>query len=64
MMPRPSKRTPSKGATVKVKKGPYKGLKATLLNRGCRVMGEDFGSMIMWYAMVEGIRTVVFEDEF
>ena len=53
---------PSKGDSVKIKKGPYKGLKATLLNRGCRVMGED-GSRTMWYAMVEGIRTLVFEDE-
>ena len=53
---------PSKGDSVKVKKGPYKGLKAELLNRGCRVMGED-GSRTMWYALVEGIRTLVFEDE-
>ena len=56
------KTTLSKGDTVKVRKGTYKGLKATLLNRGCRVTGED-GSRIMWYAMVEGIRTLVFEDE-
>ena len=61
-MLRSSKRTPGKGDTVKVKKGPDRGLKATLLNRGCRVMGED-GSRTMWYAMVEGIRTLVFEDE-
>jgi hypothetical protein len=56
------KTTPSKGDTVKVKKGCYKGLKAILLNRGCRVMGE-YGSRIMWYARVEGIRTLVYEDE-
>lgn len=51
-----------KGDTVKIKKGPYSGLKATLLNRGCRVTGED-ESRVMWYATVEGIRTVVYEDE-
>ena len=55
---------PSKGDTVKVKKGCYKGLKATLLNRGCRVTGDGESKWLaMWYATVDGIRTVVYEDE-
>ena len=63
------KTTPSKGDTVKVKSGPYKGLKSTIQGRSCPVYDSSANvSKQAWIVIVHdklwSILTVVFEDEF
>jgi len=58
------KTTPSKDDTVKVKKGPYKGLKAKIQGKGCPVYDSSANvSQHAWIATVDDKVTVVFEDE-